>query len=139
MAYSFKSLNYVLALIVCFSVFVTGCATSDATLREGGHSEAYIQGFHDGRHSGMKEAGNYLERVVKDTRRFVDDAEYRAGWLDGEAEGIRIQQQANSASGVYSGYKIGKEAEKSKPDADAIGHDVMKGVDPSTLEGLYKK
>ena len=139
MIFLFKSSGYVLALIVAFTLFLTGCATSDATLRESGHGEAYIQGFHDGRHSGMKEAGNYLEHMVKDTQRFAEDAKYRDGWLAGEAEGIRIQQEANSASGAYSGYKIGKEVEKSQPDADAIGRDVMKDVDSSTLQNLYKK
>ena len=53
-----------------------GCGTSDGTLREQGRNESYIMGFHDGRHSGMKEAGNYLEHIVKDTQRFKDDAEY---------------------------------------------------------------
>ena len=70
---------------------ISGCETTDTTLRESGRSEAYITGFHDGRHSGMKEAGNYLEHMVKDGKRFEEDAEYRAGWLAGEQEGIRIQ------------------------------------------------
>ncbi len=38
------------------------CSTSDTTLRESGRSDAYIAGFHDGRRSGMNEAGNYLTR-----------------------------------------------------------------------------
>ncbi len=131
----FKLPSYIFALIIAFIPLLTGCVTSDATLREGGHSEAYIQGFHDGRHSGMKEAGNYLEHMVKDTQRFAEDAEYRGGWLAVEAEGIRIQQEANSVGSAYSGYKVRKEVEKTQP--DAIGRDVMKDVDTSTLENLY--
>jgi hypothetical protein len=82
-----KSIGYIVALMVAFPSLMSGCATSDATLREGGHNEAYIQGFHDGRHSGMNEAGNYLEHMVKDTRKFAEDPDYRAGWDAGEAEG----------------------------------------------------
>ena len=132
----FKSLRCVFALIIALASFMTGCATSDATLRERGLNEAYIQGFHDGRHSGMKEAGNYLEHMVKDIQRFEEDAEYREGWLAGEAEGIRIQQEANAVGGAYSGYGIQKEVDKSRP--DAVGRDYLKGVDPSTLKGLEK-
>jgi len=135
MAYSVQLRNYVLGLVVGFSVLLTGCETSDATLRKGGHSEAYIQGFHDGRHSGMKEAGNYLEHMVKDTRRFAEDPEYREGWLAGEDEGMRMQKEANAAVGGYHGYKIQKESEV---DANAIGKDVMKDVDTKSLENLYK-
>jgi hypothetical protein len=135
MAYSVTLRNYVLGLVVAFSVLLTGCETSDATLRKGGHSEAYIQGFHDGRHSGMKEAGNYLEHVVKDVQRYAEDAQYREGWLSGEAEGIRMQEAANAAIGGYHGRKIQKESEV---DANAIGKDVMKDVDTKSLENLYK-
>ena len=135
MAYSVTLRNYVLGLVVAFSVLLTGCETSDATLRKGGHSEAYIQGFHDGRHSGMKEAGNYLEHRVKDVQRFAEDTEYKEGWLAGEAEGIRMQEAANAAVGTYHGRKIQKESEV---DADAIGKDVMKDVDTKSLENLYK-
>ena len=127
-------LNIVLALGL--SVLMFGCATSDSALRESGHVEAYLQGFHDGRHSGMREAGNYFEHIVKDAERFTKDTEYREGWLAGEEEGVRIQQQANLVGGTYSGYKIGKEVEKSKVDADAIGKDVMKGVDTDSLKNL---
>jgi hypothetical protein len=132
----FKAPGCVFTLVIVLASFITGCATSDATLRERGLSEAYIQGFHDGRHSGMKEAGNYLEHMVKDIQRFEGDAEYREGWLAGEAEGIRIQQEANAVGGAYSGYRIQKEVEKSQP--DAVGRDYLKGVDPSTLKGLEK-
>ena len=47
-----------------------------------------------------------------------------------------MQKEANAAVGGYHGYKIQKESEV---DANAIGKDVTKDVDPSTLENLYKK
>jgi len=131
-----KSPSYIFTLIIAFTLFLTGCETSDATLRKGGHSEAYIQGFHDGRHSGMKEAGNYLEHMVKDAQRFSKDAGYREGWLAGEAEGKQMQQEADAAVGTYHGYKIQKDAEV---DPNAIGKDVTKDVDTSTIKNLYKK
>ena len=84
-----KFMTFALALIVM------GCETSDATLRDAGRNEAYIIGFHDGRHSGMKEAGNYLEHMVKDTKRFEEDADYREGWLAGEQEGMGHPFQAD--------------------------------------------
>jgi hypothetical protein len=133
----FKSPGCVFALIVAFASFMTGCATSDATLRERGLSEAYIQGFHDGRHSGMAEAGNFLEHIVKNSERFANDAEYRAGWFAGEAEGKQMQEEATAAAGAYSGSQINKEYKKSH-DYDAIGRDATKGVDPKSLEPLYK-
>jgi len=138
MIFLLQSHRYILALIVAFTLFLNGCATSDATLRESGHSEAYIQGFHDGRHSGMAEAGNYLEHVVKNSQRYANDAEYMTGWLVGEAEGKQMQEEANAAAGAYTGSQIKKEYKKSH-DYDAIGRDAMKGVAPKSLEPLYKK
>ncbi len=124
-----------LMMAVCALLFITGCATSDSTLREQGNSEAYIQGFHDGRHSGMKEAGNYLEHIVKDLDRFETDPDYRNGWLAGEAEGIRMQQQANAASNSYQAGEIAKD---SQLDTKAIGREAMKDVDTSELKSLEK-
>jgi hypothetical protein len=126
-----------LALLYCWLI-LAGCETTDTTLRGQGKSDAYIMGFHDGRHSGMQEAGNYLEHYVKDEQRFDSDVKYREGWLAGEAEGIRIQREANGAVGVYSAYEIGKEAGKAT-DYDKVGKDAVKDVDPSTLEGLEQK
>ena len=132
--FNFLKLNF--ALVIGLTVLMFGCATSDSALRKSGHGEAYVQGFHDGRHSGMREAGNYFEHMVKDAERFTSDSEYRDGWLAGETEGVRIQQQANVVGGTSSGYRIGKEVEKSKFDADAVGKDVMKGVDTDSLKNL---
>jgi hypothetical protein len=47
------------ALITCLLLLVA-CGTTDSTMRQAGHNEAYVQGFHDGRHSGMQEAGNTI-------------------------------------------------------------------------------
>lgn len=112
-----------------------GCGTSDGTLREQGRNESYIMGFHDGRHSGMKEAGNYLEHIVKDTQRFKDDAEYQAGWLAGEVEGKRMQEQANAASNSYN---AGKAADKAGPHPHDAMKDAMKGVNTDDLKVLEK-
>ena len=131
----FGLLGYVaLALSLLVSA---GCETTDTTMRESGRSEAYITGFHDGRHSGMKEAGNYLEHMVKDARRFEEDAEYRAGWLAGEQEGIRIQQQADAVVGGAAGYQISKEAEKSSEhEFDKVINKATKDIDTDSLKGL---
>ena len=137
MMFPFQLRNYMFFSIIAVTLFLTGCATSDSALREHGHSESYIQGFHDGRHSGMAEAGNYLEHVVKNSQRYANDAEYRAGWLAGEAEGKQMQQEANVAAGAYTGSQIKNEYKKSR-DYDAIGRDAVKGVDPKSLEPLYK-
>ena len=89
-------------------------------MREQGHSEAYLQGFHDGRHSGMKEAGNTWEHYVRDHERFAADEEYRDGWIAGEVEGKHLQEQAktmgDAMAGTYTGSKIGKEVDKNSPD-----------------------
>lgn len=110
-------------------------------MREQGHTDSYVQGFHDGRHSGMKEQGNNYEHYIRDVERFEKDAEYKAGWLAGEAEGKKLQKQATEigavAAGAYSGYKINKEVKKNQ-DVDQIGKDVLKGVDTSDLEALEK-
>ena len=112
------------------------CSTSDTTLRESGRSDAYIAGFHDGRRSGMNEAGNYLTRPTKDTRRFADDADYWAGWIAGEREGIHMQNAANVGVGAAGGANVYREAEKAQPNAQAIGNEVMKDVDTSSLKSL---
>ena len=137
MMFNFQLHSYMFPLIITFALFLTGCATSDATLREHGHSESYIQGFHDGRHSGMAEAGNHLEHIVKNSQRYANDEGYRSGWLAGEAEGKQMQEEATAAAGAYTGSQINKEYKKSH-DYNAIGRDATKGVDPKSLESLYK-
>ena len=111
-------------------------------MREQGHSEAYLQGFHDGRHSGMKEAGNTWEHYVRDHERFAADDEYRDGWIAGEVEGKHLQEQAktmgDAMAGTYTGSKIGKEVDKNSPDPNQAAKDAMKGVDTSGLKNLGK-
>jgi len=121
--------------IVLLTMILGGCGTSDGTLREQGRSESYIMGLHDGRHSGMKEAGNYLEHIVKDTQRFKDDTDYQTGWLAGEAEGIRMQEQANAATNSYN---AGKAADKAGPHRHDAMKDAMKGVNTDDLKVLEK-
>ena len=128
--------SIILALAISLlTVLLSGCETSDVTLRDQGQSESYIIGFHDGRHSGMNEAGNYLEHIVKNTSRFKDDADYHAGWLAGEAEGKRMQEQANAAAGTYNAGKI---ADKAGPHPNDAMKDATKGVNTDDLKVLEK-
>ena len=119
-----------------------GCQTSDSTLHDQGRSDAYVQGFHDGRHSGMQEAGNSWEHYLRDHDRFAADSEYKAGWLAGEAEGKRLQEQATAvgeaAADGYSGYQINKEAKKATADPEKIAKEAMKGVNADDLKALEK-
>jgi hypothetical protein len=130
-------------LLTVFLMLVTlaACGTTDSSLKDQGKSEAYIQGFHDGRHSGMSEEGNPYEHYIKDEARFVADLEYKSGWLAGEVEGKALQDQAtsigNAAAGAYSGSQIIKEARKST-DADKAARDAVKGVDTSGMDSLGK-
>jgi hypothetical protein len=130
------------SLLLTTSVLLLGCQTSDSTLHDQGRSDAYVQGFHDGRHSGMQEAGNTWEHYLRDHDRFATDSEYKAGWLAGETEGKRLQEQATAvgeaAAGGYSGYQINKEAKKASPDPDKIAKDAMKGVNTDDLKALEK-
>ena len=133
-------MKYGCALIKAMSmsllmITLVGCGTSDGALREQGRSESYITGFHDGRHSGMKEAGNYLEHIVKDIQRFKNDADYQAGWRAGEAEGIHMQEQANAATNSYN---AGKAADNAGPHTHDAMKDAMKGVNTDDLKVLEK-
>lgn len=122
---------------ILLSLASAGCETTDSALQDAGKSEAYITGFHDGRHSGMKEAGNYLEHMVKDIQRFGSDVDYRDGWLAGEQEGIRIQQQADAAVGSAAGYQIVKDADKSaNQDIKNAGKEATKNIDTESLKAL---
>lgn len=125
----------VLSLGICL---LAGCGTTDSSLQEQGRSQAIITGFHDGRHSGLREAGNRYEHYVKDVERFESDADYKAGWLAGEAEGKKIQAQAvtvgNAAAGAYSAHQVGEEINKNDP--EKVAKDALKGVDTGTLKSL---
>jgi len=121
--------------ISLLTLVLWGCGTSDGSMREQGRSESYITGFHDGRHSGMKEAGNYLEHIVKDTQRFKEDADYQSGWLAGEAEGKRMQEQSNAAVNAYN---AGRTTDKAEPNPEDAMNKAMKGVNTDDLKVLEK-
>ncbi|QFU76120.1 hypothetical protein EY643_10855 [Halioglobus maricola] len=135
------SQHFFAALVILATL--SGCGTTDSTLQQQGHNQSYITGFHDGRHSGMKEGGNNYEHYIKDTERFASDEEYRQGWLAGEAEGEKLQQQAvaagNAAAGAAAGYSINKEAKKAGPHPEKAAKDAMKGVDTDALNALEKQ
>ena len=135
-------MKYLVTLFFGIALAVlAACGTTDATLREQGETAAYIQGFHDGRHSGMKEEGNHYEHYLKDDARFASEPEYSAGWLAGEIEGKALQDQAvsvgNTAAGAYSGSQISKEVRNSA-DIDKVARDAVKGVDTSGMDQLGK-
>lgn len=123
------------------ALMLTACGTSDGALREQGHSAGYVQGFHDGRHSGMSEEGNAFEHYIRDSSRFETDADYREGWLAGELEGKRLEEQATAVGSAvgsgYTGYRVGEEAHKAT-DADAIARDAIKHSDTSQIKNLEK-
>jgi len=128
-------------VMIFLSIILVSCGTTDGALKEQGKTDAYIQGFHDGRHSGMQEEGNHYEQFIQDEARFISDPEYKSGWLAGEAEGKALQDQAatigNAAAGAYSGSQISKEARKST-DMDKVARDAVKGVDTTGMDSLGK-
>ncbi|PMM54068.1 hypothetical protein BCT51_12585 [Vibrio lentus] len=94
---------------------------------------AYVQGFHDGRHSGMQEAGNNFETFIKDQKRFESDTDYKQGWIAGESEGKRLQDEATSfGNGVAGSYSPKPEA----TNPDDVAKEALKGVDTSGLKSL---
>ena len=132
--------NLRILFVLAVAILLSACGTTDSTLQQQGHNQSYITGFHDGRHSGLKEAGNHYEHYMKDTERFESDSEYRDGWLAGEAEGKKLQAQAvaagNAAAGAYGAHQIGKEIDKHDP--DRVAKDAVKEVDTDALESLEK-
>ncbi|NOH74730.1 hypothetical protein F0248_05570 [Vibrio crassostreae] len=100
---------------------------------ESGHNESYIQGFHDGRHSGMQEAGNDFENYMKDEKRFDSDTDYKQGWLAGESEGKKLQDEATSiGKGIAGSYP----QKTDSTNTDDMAKDALKGIDTSGLENL---
>lgn len=132
-----KILTGILVLLV--ASVLTACETSDATLQDQGRSHSYILGFHDGRHSGISEAGNPFDHYIRDEDRFAHNDEYKHGWLAGETEGKKLQAQAASAGAVLgaatAASNVNKEVKKNQ-DVDKIGKDALKDTDTSTLKNL---
>ncbi|CAK1738837.1 Lipoprotein [Vibrio crassostreae] len=120
-------------LVLLFAIISSGCGTSDSALIESGHNESYIQGFHDGRHSGMQEAGNDFENYMKDEKRFDSDTDYKQGWLAGESEGKKLQDEATSiGKGIAGSYP----QKTDSTNTDDMAKDALKGIDTSGLENL---
>ncbi|WP_246856139.1 hypothetical protein [Vibrio crassostreae] len=119
--------------VLLFAIISSGCGTSDSALIESGHNESYIQGFHDGRHSGMQEAGNDFENYMKDEKRFDSDTDYKQGWLAGESEGKKLQDEATSiGKGIAGSYP----QKTDSTNTDDMAKDALKGIDTSGLENL---
>ena len=118
-------------LLIPFILF--GCGTTDRDLQQQGRSDSYIQGFHDGRHSGLYEGGNDFESYVKDNARYDSDEDYRRGWLAGEKEGKSLQSQNDSIS---KGILSSPPPKGKSDDFDQVARDAVKGVDTSGLENL---
>jgi hypothetical protein len=120
-------------------LLVTGCGTTDSQMQQQGHSQAYIMGFHDGRHSGMKEEGNDFEHYIRDESRYTTDLDYQSGWNAGEAEGKKLQDQATAvgtaaATGMATN-SVNKEAHKQN-DPERAAKQVLKNTDTSGLGAL---
>lgn len=131
-------MNRIIIVLLALSLGVlSGCGTTDTAMREQGRSESYVLGFHDGRHSGMKEEGNRFEQFIRHEASFENDPDYRDGWLDGEKEGQTLQYEANIASAAYSGYQAGKAYDRSH-DVNKISEDALKDIDTSSLKNLEK-
>lgn len=129
------------ALCALIFMLLSACGTSDATLRNQGHTESYLQGFHDGRHSGMQEEGNNYEHYIRDESRFNSDQQYSAGWLAGESEGKRLQDQAtaagNAAAGAYGAAAVNREVQNQN-DPERAAEEVLKHTDTTSLKNLEK-
>lgn len=125
------------ALILC-TFCLYACGTSNSQLRAEGHSESYIDGFNDGRRSGIEEAGNPFEKFVRDDTRFNTDNEYTLGWIAGEAEGEILEERSENIGNILSAgasaASINRESKED--DFDRVAKDALKDVDTSGLEGL---
>ncbi|WP_211183366.1 hypothetical protein [Thalassotalea sp. Y01] len=127
-----------IVMALCCALFY-GCGTSDSELRQAGYDQSYVQGFHDGRHSGLQEAGNNYESYIRDEEKFNSDDSYKQGWLAGEAEGKKLQAQATSigegVAGAYSSEKI-KQASKDSTDPEKAAKEVIDKADKEELKKL---
>jgi carbohydrate-selective porin OprB len=54
----------------------------------------------------MKEAGNTWEHYIRDHERYASDEQYAIGWNEGEAEGKRLQVQAQAIGDAMAGSYI---------------------------------
>jgi phage protein D len=129
--------------LLCAAIFVllAACGTTDSALHQQGRSDSYVIGFHDGRHSGMREAGNNFEHFVQDRERYDTNEEYREGWLAGEEEGKRMQAQAdavgNAAAAGIAVDSANKSSKHSGMSKEAM-EKATRNVDTSELNNLGK-
>lgn len=79
-----KMTQLLLILMLAFGLtLLVGCAASEKTMTQNGHSKEYIQGYKDGCQSGNKASGNVFEAYKKDVNLFQNNIEYTQGWSDG--------------------------------------------------------
>ena len=134
-----KPLIQLLALFVMLTT--AACGTTDSELQAQGRSQAYIDGFHDGSKSGMVEAGNHYATYTRDEARYASDPEYKSGWDAGEAEGKKLEEEAESVGNAVAGQmqtdSINKEVKKDT-DMDKVARDAVKGVDTTGMDALGK-
>ncbi len=128
-------------LAVLAILALSACGTTDSQLEAQGRSQAYIDGFHDGSKSGLEEAGNNYSTFTRDEARYASEADYKAGWDAGEAEGKKLEAEAenigNAVAGSMEAHSIDKEVKKST-DMDKVAKDAVKGVDTSGMDALGK-
>ncbi|MEP1471667.1 MAG: hypothetical protein ABJK20_06390 [Halieaceae bacterium] len=130
-----------LPFVLLATLMLGACGTTDSQLESQGRSQAYIDGFHDGSKSGMEEAGNNFSQYVKDEERYQSEPDYRTGWDAGEAEGEKLEEEAenvgNAAATGMAAHSINKEVKKST-DMDKVARDAVKGVDTTGMDALGK-
>ena len=129
--------------LLAIAVFLSLCAfgTTDSSLRGQGHNDSYVIGFHDGRHSGMREAGNNFEHFVQDRERYDTDDDYREGWLAGEDEGKRMQAQADAvgnAAAIGIAVEAASESSKNSDTSKEAMEKATRDIDTAELESLSK-
>jgi hypothetical protein len=61
------------------------------------------------------------------SRRYINEGDYSAGWLAGEAEGIRLQYQSVLVNNLISGALMANEVNK-QTNFDAIGENTLENT-----------
>lgn len=122
------------AAVLCglLPLLLTACASRSVPLKYAAHGDAYMIGFHDGRHSGLHAAGHGSALAIKDVTRFERDPAYRQGWLDGKEEGVRIQRESGRTPGTArrdSGANT--PGPSAQPRDEALERGVLQPLDPS--------
>lgn len=108
-----------LAIAGLMPISLTACTFNSQSLSGSYVGDSYMMGFHDGRHSGLKNAGDASESTIKDVTRFAEDAGYRDGWLAGEKEGQRIEREFRASREIAGKARSRKESDKTQSDKTA--------------------